>query len=83
MKSVYGVTLVTGKEELAKAAAELSVVGPTDYVVLRVSETAYGDNGNRAHSLRQLIEREGYVARAPTAGEYEALERGIRALGEA
>jgi len=49
--------------------------------VLRVSESAYGDNGNRAHSLRQLIQAEGYIARAPTAGEYEALEQGIKALG--
>ena len=49
--------------------------------MLRVSESAYGDNGNRAHSLRQLIQAEGYIARAPTAGEYEALEQGIKALG--
>jgi hypothetical protein len=79
--NVYEVTLVTGEKELVKAAEELSVVGPTDYVVLRVSERPYGANGNRAHSLRQLIQTAGYVAQAPTAGEYEALERGIKALG--
>ncbi len=78
---VYGVTLVTDEAELAKAAQELSATGPTDYVVLRVSESTFG-NANRADSLRQFIEREGYLTRAPDAGEYEALERGIKALGE-
>lgn len=78
---VYGVTLVTDEAELAKAAQELSVVGPTDYVVLRVSESTSG-NANRANSLRHLIEREGYLTRPPAAGEYEALERGIKALSE-
>jgi hypothetical protein len=79
---VYEVTLVTGKKEVAKAGEELAAGGPTDYVVLRVSESSYGDNGNRAHALRQRIRTDGYVARAPTSGEYEALERGIKVLGE-
>jgi hypothetical protein len=78
---VYGVTLVTDEAELEKAAQELSVAGPTDYVVLRVSESTFG-NANRADSLRQLIGRGGYLTRAPDVGEYEALERGIRALDE-
>jgi hypothetical protein len=78
---VYGVTVVTDDAELAKAAQELSVTGPTDYVVLRVSESTFG-NANRAHSLRQLIESEGYLTRPPAAAETEALERGIKALGE-
>jgi hypothetical protein len=78
---VYGVTLVTEDAELAKAAQELSVIGPTDYVVLRVSESTSG-NANRADSLRQLIEREGYLTRPPAAGEYEAMERGIKALAD-
>lgn len=77
--SVYGVTLVTDEAELAKAAQELSVTGPTDYVVLRVSESTYG-NANRAESLRQLIENEGHLTRPPEAGEYEALERGTKLL---
>jgi hypothetical protein len=37
-------------------------------------------NENRAHNLRQLITRTGYLARAPERGEYEALELGRRAL---
>jgi len=78
---VYGVTLVTDEAELAKAAQELSVTGPTDYVVLRVSESTSG-NANRANSLRQFIEREGYLTRPPATGEYEALEQGIKALSE-
>lgn len=73
---------MTDKAELAQAARELGTVGPTGYVVLRVSGGTQGGNANRAESLRQLIEREGYLARPPAAGEYEALERGIKALGE-
>lgn len=78
---VYGVTLVTDEAELTKAAQELSVTRPSDYVVLRVSESTFG-NANRAHSLRQLIQREGYLTRAPTPGEYEALEQGIKTLNQ-
>ena len=37
-------------------------------------------NAQRAHSLRELINRTGYLARAPEAGEYEAMAAGIRAL---
>ena len=76
---VYRVTLVTDEAELANAAQELSATGPTDYVVLRASESTYG-NANRALSLRQLIEKEGYLTRPPTDAEYEALERGIQPL---
>jgi hypothetical protein len=76
---VYGVTLVSEKDELARAADELGAGGPTDYVILRVSENTYG-NANRARSLRQLVESGGYVTRPPEAGEYEALELGIKAL---
>jgi hypothetical protein len=74
----FGVTLVTAPEELQKASAELG--GYTDYVVLRVSEQDPGGNGNRANSLRQIIE-DGYISRPPTAGEREALEAGINAIG--
>jgi 2-polyprenyl-6-methoxyphenol hydroxylase-like FAD-dependent oxidoreductase len=54
---------------------------PCDYVVLRIAESTekYG-NANRAHDLRQLIETEGCVSRAPTAGEREALEAGLGVL---
>jgi hypothetical protein len=75
----FGVTLVTAPKELEQAAAELG--GYSDFVVLRVSEREDGGNGNRANSLRQIIEYEGYISRPPTSGEREALEEGIVALG--
>jgi hypothetical protein len=75
----FGVTLVTTPEELDRASIELG--GYTDYVILRVSEHEHGANGNRAQSLRQIIEHEGYIARSPTPGEREALEAGIGAMG--
>lgn len=74
-----GVTLVTAPEELERAAVELG--GYTDYVILRISEQQHGANGNRAQSLRQIIEHQGYIARPPTPGEREALETGIDAMG--
>jgi hypothetical protein len=75
----FGVTLVTAPEELERAAIELG--GYTDYVILRVSEQEHGANGNRAQSLRQIIEHQGYIARTPTPGEREALETGIGGMG--
>ena len=48
-------------------------------MVLRVSESTAG-NVNRAHALRQMIDRVGYLTRPPERGEYEAMEAGIRAL---
>lgn len=75
----FGVTLVTAPEELERAAIELG--GYTDYVILRVSEHEHGANGNRAQSLRQIIEHEAYISRPPTPGEREALEAGIGAMG--
>lgn len=77
--SVYGVTLVTDKDEMARAQVELVGGEPTEYVILRVSENPLG-NVNRAHSLRHLIEAEGNIARPPTPGEYQALEEGRRVL---
>lgn len=77
--AVYGVALVTTAAEMATAQEQLTAREPSDYVILRVNESANG-NANRAHSLRQLIATEGYVARAPTMGEYEALEKGRRLL---
>jgi len=65
-----------------RARDELTSGAPSDYVILRVAESdeKYG-NVNRAHSLRQLIETEGLVSRAPTAGEREALETGLDTMG--
>jgi len=65
-----------------RARDELTSEGPSDYVIMRVAESdeKYG-NVNRALSLRQLIVTEGLVSRAPTAGEREALETGLDAMG--
>jgi hypothetical protein len=78
----YTVALVTPAEEMTQACDELTVGGPSDYVILRVAESdeKYG-NVNRAHSLRQLVETEGYISRPPSAGEREALETGLTAMG--
>jgi hypothetical protein len=76
---VYGVTLVTQPAELNLAAEQLADRGLSDYVVLKVTERPDG-NANRAHNLRTLIERNGFVARAPETGEYEALQAGRRFL---
>lgn len=77
--NTYGVTLVTEPEELQRAAIELGSY--SDYVILRVSEQESGANGNRAQSLRQIIEQQGYLARPPDAGETEALRAGLDAMG--
>jgi hypothetical protein len=76
---VYGVQLVSQPEELNNAVKELVAGEPSDYVVIRVNETAFG-NANRAYSLRQLVESTGFLAEAPSAGEYEALEAGRKVL---
>jgi hypothetical protein len=75
---VYGVELVTEPAEMVQAQAELTGNGPSDYVILRVNENSSG-NANRANSLRQLAQG-GYIARPPSAGEYEALEEGRKVL---
>jgi hypothetical protein len=77
---VYGVKLVTGKDELEEAARELSGGEPTAYVVLRVAQGGSGDV-NAAASLRQLVDHGGYIARPPSAGELEALNRGLDEMG--
>jgi hypothetical protein len=74
----FGVTLVTEPEEINGALAQIG--GVSDYVILRVSESEYG-NANRANSLRQIIEHEGYISRPPTPGEREALEAGLDSMG--
>jgi hypothetical protein len=72
---VYGVALVTSEDEMTQAQEQLTAGGPSDYVILRVNESSSG-NSNRAHSLRRLIADEGFIARAPGTGEFEALEAG-------
>jgi hypothetical protein len=72
----YGVTLVTEPAEFVLAQDELTSGGPTEYVVMRVTSGANG--GDR---LRQLIRRDGFVARVPNDGEIEAVEAGLEVLG--
>lgn len=76
----YRVTLITEPDELSQAATELTSGHPTAYVILRVSENS-DDNSNRGLSLRQLIQTEGLISRAPTPGEREALETGLDTMG--
>ena len=76
----YRVTLVTDARELEQAARELSAGRGSDYAVLRVSEGG-SENASRGHSLRQLIGQQELISRPPTAGEREALEKGLADLG--
>jgi hypothetical protein len=40
-----------------------------------------GDDWDRARQLQQMIDSEHYIARLPTIGEREAVERGLDAMG--
>ena len=71
----FSVALVTSGEEITRATGELTGDRPTGYVVLRV------DHAHRARRLREIIESEGLISRSPTAGEREALETGLDAMG--
>jgi hypothetical protein len=73
MVAVYNVSLVTQEDELERAVQELASGQLSDYVILRVAEGAA--------SLRHLIGQAGRIGRAPTAGELEALEKGLDAMG--
>ena len=76
----YGVTLVTTEKELMQAARELSSGEPTAYITLRVTEDPSAD-GNRARSLRQVIEDEGHISKPPTRAEIAYLRKGEEAMG--
>jgi hypothetical protein len=75
----FTVALVSSAEEMTQASEELAGGGPSGYVILRVAEGP--GNANRALSLRQIIETKGHISREPSAGEREALEAGLSALG--
>jgi hypothetical protein len=77
----FGVTAVTAKDELDRACAEIAASQRSAYVVIRIAEGGDGHDADRARSLRQIIQAEGYVSRPPTAGEREALETGLDAMG--
>jgi len=72
----FGVVLVTEPAEFAQAQEELAAGGPTNYVVMHVTSSANG--GER---LRDIVRRDGFVARIPNEGEVEAIEVGLEALG--
>jgi hypothetical protein len=71
----YAVEPVSNADELAQAVDELGSGNPTAYVVLRTESVNLGG------SLRHMIESGWAVARAPRAGELEALEAGLEAKG--
>jgi hypothetical protein len=77
----FSVKLVDDPVEIDRARDELSGTSPTSYVVLRV--TGYGDEPDTegGRNLRDLVEKDGYVSRGPTAGEKEALRRGLDDMG--
>jgi hypothetical protein len=80
--NTYAVTLVTSAEEMTRARDELLSGRPTGYAIVRVGKND-GTPGadNQGLYLRQLVESEGFIARPPTPGEREALERGLEVLG--
>jgi hypothetical protein len=79
--NTYPVTEVTDAGELDRAREELAGGSPTAYVVLRVNGDTDTGSANMANSLRQMINSGGYVSRAPTTGELEALRTGLDKMG--
>lgn len=78
----FRVTAVTDRGDIAEAGDDLlrGVRGP--WVLLRIAEGNDDDhNANRVNDLARLVEREGCLARPPSAGEREALEAGLEAMG--
>ena len=81
--ATFGVALITDESELSRAAHSLAGDyrgHPSPYVVLRVTESGGAGDLNRAHDLRQVIQQEGCISRPPTAGEIEALRKGLDAM---
>jgi hypothetical protein len=72
----FGVRLVTDPAELSQAVGAMLSGELTDYVLLRV--TSGGNGGQR---LRDRVAAEGFIARVPSDGEYEALEAGLGSMG--
>jgi hypothetical protein len=79
--NTYPVTEVTDPGELDQARSELAGGSPTAYVILRVNGDDNSGNANMANSLRQMVSSGGYVSRAPTPGEREALRAGLDEMG--
>jgi len=64
------------------ALAHASAQTPAASTVAIVGGTVIDGNGNRADDLRSLVEGEGYLAKAPGKGEYEAIQKGRQALAQ-
>jgi hypothetical protein len=79
--NTYPVDLVRTGIELEQLRAKLVSGEPSPFVVLRVTGSTEGNSANLAQTLRQTIEAEGFISRAPTTGEAEALDIGLRAMG--
>lgn len=78
--NTYPVDLVRTGTEFDQARTDFAEGFPTPYVMLRVTGSTEGGSANLALTLRQTIERDGFISRAPTAGEVEALEMGLAAM---
>ena len=62
---IYGVRIIKESDEIGRALQGLTDGTPCE---------SLRSNANRAHSLRQLIQEVGHIARPPAAAEYEAIE---------
>jgi hypothetical protein len=72
----WEVANVTDPAEIERAEIELTTGGGySAFVLLKAADP------NQANNLRQIVARDGQLAREPTAGEREALDRGFVELG--
>lgn len=71
MVNVYEVELVTDRSEMERARDELLAKRGSEYAILRVKDSAH-----LAYQVRELI-KHGYIARPPSSGERDALERWV------
>lgn len=74
MVASFAVRVVEG-QEMEVALAELRERGPSNYVLLHADGSP-----NRAHDLRQIVRKDGLIARAPRKEEFEALRKGREAI---
>jgi hypothetical protein len=78
----FRVVPATDQADVAEACDALLSGSRSPCVVLRIAESDDDDrNAGRAAELVRLVEREGFIARRPDAGEREALEAGLVTLG--
>jgi hypothetical protein len=70
MVNVYAVELVTDRAEMEQARDQLLARQGSEYAILRIKD----GNINQGHQVRELI-KTGFIARPPTLGESDALNR--------